>query len=94
MLTVVFNSQLPRFSIAAGEPQPKTPLAMTARILPLRRVDWRVAIGGAVLAAAAAAVYARTFSVPLLLDDAASIVENPTIRHWSRASPVMLAGTR
>jgi hypothetical protein len=63
----------------------RIPFVMTARILPPRLADWRLAASGAILAAAAAAVYARTFSVPLLLDDAASIVENPTIRHWSTA---------
>jgi tetratricopeptide (TPR) repeat protein len=41
--------------------------------------------GGAILAAAAAVVYARTLSVPFLLDDAYSIVENQSIRRWSTA---------
>jgi tetratricopeptide (TPR) repeat protein len=41
--------------------------------------------GGAVLAAAAIAVYSRTFSVPLLYDDHAAIAGNATIRHWTTA---------
>jgi Flp pilus assembly protein TadD len=31
------------------------------------------------------AAYGRTFSVPLLFDDRAAIIDNPTIRHWSTA---------
>jgi protein O-mannosyl-transferase len=58
---------------------------MPARIVFPRRADWRLAAGGAVIVAMAAVVYARTFSVPLLFDDATSIVENPTIRHLSTA---------
>jgi tetratricopeptide (TPR) repeat protein len=42
-------------------------------------------VGGAVLAAAAIAVYSRTFSVPLLYDDHAAIAGNATIRHWTTA---------
>jgi len=42
-------------------------------------------LGGAILAAAAVAVYSRTFSVPMLFDDIDAIVNNPTIRHWSTA---------
>jgi len=38
-------------------------------------------IGGVLLAAALLAAYANSFQVPLLLDDADSIVDNPTIRH-------------
>jgi tetratricopeptide (TPR) repeat protein len=38
-----------------------------------------------ILAAGVIAVYGRTFSVPLLFDDASAIVENATIRHWSTA---------
>lgn len=37
-------------------------------------------VGGVVLAAALLAAYANSFHVPLLLDDADSIVDNPTIR--------------
>jgi tetratricopeptide (TPR) repeat protein len=36
---------------------------------------------GAILVAAAIAVYSRTFSVPMLLDDESTIADNPTIRH-------------
>src|ERR1700690_512938 len=37
------------------------------------------------LAAAAAAAYGRTFAVPFLFDDAASIAGNPTLRHMGTA---------
>ena len=47
------------------------------------RADWPVLLGGAILAAAALAVYGRTFSVPLLLDDGDAIVDNASMRHWS-----------
>jgi tetratricopeptide (TPR) repeat protein len=42
-------------------------------------------VGGVILVAGAIAVYRRTFSVPFLFDDAAAIVDNATIRHWSTA---------
>ena len=48
-----------------------------------RRVDWTGLLSGAILAAGAIAVYSRTFSVPLLLDDRFSITENLSIhRLW------------
>jgi hypothetical protein len=40
---------------------------------------------GLILAGAVTAVYAQTFSVPLLFDDNAGIGSNSTIRHWSTA---------
>ena len=40
---------------------------------------------GATIAAAAIAAYCGTLSVPCMFDDVASIVGNPTIRHWSAA---------
>jgi tetratricopeptide (TPR) repeat protein len=49
------------------------------------RPDWPVLAAGALLAAAAAAAYSGTFSVPPLLDDDASIADNPTIRHLGTA---------
>ena len=49
------------------------------------RTDWRRLVSGAILVAGAMAVYSRTFSVPLLFDDNAAIVDNSTIRHWSTA---------
>jgi tetratricopeptide (TPR) repeat protein len=52
---------------------------------PVRRPDWRVPAGGAVIAAAAIAAYAGTFSVPLLLDDTPSIARNLSIRHLATA---------
>lgn len=51
--------------------------------IPDVRPDWRLLGLGAVLAAAAIVVYGGTFSVPMLFDDVKSIVDNPTIRHWS-----------
>jgi tetratricopeptide (TPR) repeat protein len=39
----------------------------------------------AVLVALTAAIYSRTFSVPLLYDDIPAISENPTIGHWRTA---------
>jgi protein O-mannosyl-transferase len=53
--------------------------------LPAWHADWPGLTGGALLAAAAIAVYCRTFSVPLLYDDHAAILDNATIRHWSTA---------
>jgi tetratricopeptide (TPR) repeat protein len=49
------------------------------------RAKWPELLSGAVLAAAAIAVYSRSFSVPLLYDDNSAIVDNATIRHWSTA---------
>jgi len=50
-----------------------------------RRMDWPVLALGAVLAAAAAAAYARTFSVPFLFDDSTSIELNTSLRHLGTA---------
>jgi tetratricopeptide (TPR) repeat protein len=47
--------------------------------------DWPTLIGGAVIVISGIGAYFRTFSVPLLLDDAFSITDNPTIRHLSTA---------
>lgn len=47
----------------------------------------------ALLAAAAALAYSRTFSVPFLLDDPGSILENPTIRHLGTAFRPPLGAT-
>jgi protein O-mannosyl-transferase len=57
----------------------------TLKRIPVLRTDWLRLAGGAVLVAGALATYSRTFSVPLLFDDNAAIVNNPTIRHWSTA---------
>ena len=50
-----------------------------------RRVDWKALTAGAVLAAVAVLAYSGTFSVPLLLDDASTIVSNPSIQHFNTA---------
>ena len=42
-------------------------------------------VGGALIAIAAIAVYGRTLGYPFVLDDAPSIVDNPSIRHWGSA---------
>jgi len=55
------------------------------KLVPVRRADWLRWVGGVILVAGAIAVYRRTFSVPFLFDDAAAIVDNATIRHWSTA---------
>jgi tetratricopeptide (TPR) repeat protein len=52
---------------------------------PQGRAGWPVAVLGAILAAAAAAAYIRTFPVPLLYDDIPSIVDNPSLRHLGTA---------
>ena len=48
-------------------------------------------LAAALIALAALAVYANSFSVPFLFDDAPSVVDNPTIRHlwplWEPLSP-------
>ncbi len=49
-----------------------------------RRADWLRLVGGAVIVAGTIAVYSRTFSVPLVFDDAC-IVEDLSIRHLSTA---------
>jgi protein O-mannosyl-transferase len=68
---------MPAHSPPPGNPSPKR--------IPIVRAGWPVLLGGAVLAIAALAVYSRTFSVPLLLDDQDAIVDNATIRHLSTA---------
>ncbi len=50
-----------------------------------RRTDWPALAGGAVLVAAVAAAYARTFAVPMFYDDVPSILHNPTLRHLGSA---------
>jgi len=50
-----------------------------------RTAGWPVLAGGLALAAAAAAAYAGTFSVPLLFDDESSVAGNPTLRHLASA---------
>jgi tetratricopeptide (TPR) repeat protein len=52
---------------------------------PARSTDWRVLASGLAIAAAVVAAYGRTFSVPLLFDDASSIAGNATIRHVASA---------
>jgi Flp pilus assembly protein TadD len=52
---------------------------------PVRRIDWPGLVSGVILAAGAIAIYGGTFSVPLLFDDRAAIIDNSTIRHWSTA---------
>jgi len=54
-----------------------------------RRADWPGLLSAAILALAALAVYSRTFSVPLLLDDIVSIAGNPTVRHLWPIWPVL-----
>ncbi len=46
----------------------------------IRDGRWRTPAACATLAAGAAAIYGRTFSVPLLLDDITPITDNPSIR--------------
>jgi tetratricopeptide (TPR) repeat protein len=53
--------------------------------LAARRGGWRTPACGAAIAAAALASYWRTFQVPALFDDNASIADNPTIRHLRTA---------
>ena len=52
---------------------------------PVRRLDWPLLVGGAVLAVAVIAAYCRIFSFPMLFDDGPAIVDNPTIRQWGSA---------
>ena len=68
---------MPATSAPPGTPAPGRP--------PVRRVDWPGIVCAAVLASAAALAYARTFSDPLLFDDAGSITGNPSIRHLGTA---------
>jgi len=51
----------------------------------VRRLDWRLLAGGAVIAVAVVAAYSRTYSVPLLFDDGGAIANNASIRHWGSA---------
>jgi protein O-mannosyl-transferase len=52
---------------------------------PRRNGDWEVLACGSAIAVAAFAAYLRTFSVPELFDDDASISNNPTIHHLGTA---------
>jgi tetratricopeptide (TPR) repeat protein len=66
-------------------PTPSFPAETSTRMVLLGwRADWLRWMGGAILVAGAIAVYWRTFSVPLLFDDAC-IADDPSIRHWSTA---------
>ncbi len=49
---------------------------------------WKL-LGGLVLVAAGFAAYANSFSVPFLLDDTVSLVENPSLRHLWPLSDVL-----
>lgn len=73
---------------------PKRPSALEK--ISVRHVDWPGLVSGALLAAGAIAIYSRTFSVPLILDDKNSITDNVTIRHlwpiWTALSPPNDAG--
>jgi len=66
---------------AQGPPARTSPL----KPVPVRRIDWQVLAGEAILAAGAIAVYSRTFPIPLFFDDRAAIIDNSTIRHWGTA---------
>ena len=73
--------------------------ARTSLLKPIRvrRIDWQVLVSEVILVAGAIAVYGRTFSVPLLFDDRAAIIDNATIRHWGtafgpRSTPPRAAG--
>jgi tetratricopeptide (TPR) repeat protein len=46
---------------------------------------WAVVLAGAILVLAALAAYHNSFSGPFIWDDLSSIVDNPTIRHFSSA---------
>ena len=61
----------------------------TLKRIPVGRADWLRLVGGAILAAGAIAVYSRTFSVPLLLDDTHWLTDNPYIRHLWPIPPVL-----
>ena len=62
-----------------------------------RAGGWRGPAACAILAAGTAAIYSRTFSVPLLLDDITPITDNPSIRRlwplWQVFSPPADCGT-
>ena len=72
---------MPANTSLAGQPAP--------RHSPDWRAHWLGLLAGAILAIGTIAVYSRTFSVPLLLDDSASIADNPTIRHLWPIGPVL-----
>ena len=46
--------------------------------------DWRVLAVAVVLTLAAVGAYWNSFNVPFLMDDALSIGDNPSIRHFGR----------
>lgn len=56
---------------------------------PAGRPDWPALASCAVLAAGTLAIYARTFGVPLLLDDIVSIADNPSVRRLWPIGPVL-----
>jgi tetratricopeptide (TPR) repeat protein len=68
---------MPEMSAPAGTSNPR-PASAWRRGLP-------APAGGALVAAAVVAAYARTFSAPLLFDDIPSITDNATIRHLGTA---------
>jgi tetratricopeptide (TPR) repeat protein len=65
---------------------------------PVESRDWPGLASGLIIAMGALAAYSRTFSVPLLSDDRASIANNASIRHlwplWPVLSPPADAGVR
>ena len=61
----------------------------TPRRIPTFSLDWPGVAGGAILAAGTIAIYCRTFSVPLLLDDSTSIADNLSIRRLWPLWPVL-----
>lgn len=69
---------------------PSASASITAPMLvPWRSLDWFGLASGAILAAGVLAIYGRTFSVPLLFDDASSIADNGSIRHLWPIGPVL-----
>ncbi|HUL55005.1 MAG TPA: tetratricopeptide repeat protein [Opitutaceae bacterium] len=67
-------------------PVPRNPVPISpAQPSPVRRIEWPVLISAVLLVAGVIAAYGRTFSVPLLFDDRAAIVDNPTIQRWATA---------
>jgi len=52
---------------------------------------WKIVLGGSLIVLTAVSAYRNCFNVPFLLDDAPSILHNPTIRHlwpiWGALSP-------
>jgi tetratricopeptide (TPR) repeat protein len=55
---------------------------------PARRAGWPEWAAAVLLAAGTIAIYRRSFSVPMLLDDRGSIVDNASIRHLWPLGPV------